>query len=411
MPREAGWVSWAALGAVGWALVYADRAVFGPLLRPIAREFDVGPAALGLISTAFFLAYTALQLPAGVASDRIQPRWLLAGSFFGFGASVLLSGLAPSYAALVALAFAAGLFQSVYYPAQYAITSRTVPAAARGTATAVINGGMGVGVALGFAIGAAPFFLEHWRVLLVLAGACTIAVGAVFLARTPDHGGAKSQGTASAGVRAGTIGGADRPAKPQAIPWSRDLFWLCTMNFGSLFGFFFFLAWFPYYLQTTARLSGAALAAASALAPLVSAPAGVLWTRAFGERRLTALRLLFPLAGLSLGAMPFIHVPALLWAAILVYGLTGKLPTDPLILNETARRLPADQLGAGFGVLNFAGMLASVAAPAVAGIMAEATGTLSGPFVLSAGLLAAALGATFALAEARPRTARTAARG
>lgn len=370
---------WALLGSLGWALVYADRAVFGPLLAPIGRAFHVGPAALGLLGTAFYLSYTVLQVPAGVLADRWRPSLTLPLSFLGFGLAVGLTAFAPSFGFLVGLTFAAGVFQSIYYPAQYAVTARTVPAEVRDRANAVINGGMGVGMAAGAAVGAIPLFERAWPELLMAAGALTVAVAAVLRLRTPVVQ------MASPGSRKGTV------------PFGRDLMLLSVVNFGSLFGFFFYLTWFPYYLETTAHITGGLLAALSALAPLVAAPAGVLWARVFGPRRLLGIRIFLPLAALSFVAIPMITAPALLFVPLVVYGLVGKLPTDPLILGEVAARLDRGALGAGFGVLNFAGMLASVVAPLISGILAERFHALGLAFDLSAALLLVSLLASFAL--------------
>lgn len=376
---------WALLGALGWTLVYADRAIFGPLLVPIGHTFAVGPAALGLLSAAFFASYTLLQIPVGVLADRKPPRVLLALSFVGFGGAVALSAAAPAFIILVATVFVSGAFQSVYYPAQYAATARTVPRHLRDRATAVVNGGMGIGVALGFGVGAAPFFLGHWQILLAIAGGVTMVAAVPFFLLAPKEP-------------------AQRAKRPGRIPLSRDLLLLCAANFGSLFGFFFFLTWFPYYLETTALVSGGLLVGLSAVAPLISAPAGVIWTRILGERRLLGVRIFLPAAALSLAVVPFIRSPLLLFVPLVAYGLVGKLPTDPLILGETASRLPAESLGAGFGILNFAGMLASIAAPAISGLLAERAHDLGAAFLLSAVLLVLSLVATLFLSRRDPHS-------
>lgn len=369
---------WGLLGALGWTLVYADRAVFGPLLLPIGRHFLVGPVALGALGSAFFLAYTLLQVPAGLIVDRCSPRLLLAGSFVGFGGAIALSGVAPSFGWLLSLLIVAGAAQAVYFPAQYAATARATSGQARDLTTAVANGGMGLGVAIGFGVAAWPAAIQNWPLLLVGAGLLTVAAGALFWRAAP--------------ARVPT----QRASSRQVVPWSRDLRLLCVVNFGSLFGFFFMLTWLPYYLETVSHLGGGALALTSAVSPLIAAPAGVLWVKLIKGRRLRAIRIFLPVAAASLVAVPLIASPVLLWLPLVMYGLTGKLASDPLILGEATRRLPEAGLGAGLGVLNFSGMLASVAAPLVAGVFAEG-GRLPLGFDLAALLLGVSLLASLGL--------------
>ncbi|MHB1981342.1 MAG: MFS transporter [Sulfobacillus sp.] len=369
---------WAVLGAVGWMLVYADRAVFGPLLVAIGHHFAVGPAELGLLGSAFFFAYTALQVPAGMVADHLSPRALLAGSFVGFGAAIALGGVVGSFVGLTMLLLLAGAAQAIYFPAQYAVTARGAQGQARDLTTAITNGGMGVGVAIGFGVAAWPQAGAHWQALLVVAGLLTMMASVLFWRAAPAR-----------------VPVAAHP-RSRRIPWSRDLWLLCLVNFGSLFGFFFMLTWLPYYLQTVSHLQGGALALTSALSPLIAAPAGVLWVRLVKDRRLLAIRLFLPLAGLSLLAVPLIGAPGLLLVPLIAYGLVGKLSTDPLILGEATRRLPVAGLGAGLGVLNFSGMLASVVAPAVAGLMAQG-GHLAWAFDLAALLLGLGLVASLGL--------------
>ncbi len=372
---------WAWLGALGWMLVYADRAVFGPLLLPIGQHFSVGPAELGLLGGAFFLAYTVLQVPAGLVADRLSPRALLAGSFLGFGAAVALGGVVGSFIGLILLLFAAGAAQAVYFPAQYAVTARGAQGQARDLTTAVTNGGMGVGVALGFGVAAWPQAASHWQALLAVAGLVTMLAAALFWRAAP--------------IRLA------KPAHvgPRPIPWSRDLWLLCLVNFGSLFGFFFMLTWLPYDLETIGRLHGGSLALVSALSPLIAAPAGVMWVKLVKDSRLLAIRAFLPLAAASLLAVPLIGASGLVLLPLIVYGLFGKLSTDPLILGEATRRLPVAALGAGLGVLNFSGMLASVVAPVAAGLLAQ-SGHLDWAFDLAALLLCLGLVASLRLRPA-----------
>ncbi len=60
--------------ASGYFLSYLFRtvnAVVGPIL---SRELELGPADLGMLTSAYFIAFGAVQLPLGLALDRFGPR-------------------------------------------------------------------------------------------------------------------------------------------------------------------------------------------------------------------------------------------------------------------------------------------------------------------------------------------------
>ena len=65
--------------AAGYFLSYLYRtanAVIGPVL---ARELNLGDNALGLLTSTYFLAFGAAQLPLGMLLDRFGPRRVEAG--------------------------------------------------------------------------------------------------------------------------------------------------------------------------------------------------------------------------------------------------------------------------------------------------------------------------------------------
>lgn len=380
-----GFLLWSFLGALGWVFLYADRAVFSPLLREFGRLFHVGPAALGLVSASFFLSYTLAQIPAGILADRVSPRLLLGVGYIGFGIVVAWTALAWDYAALLAFSSLAGLLQGIYYPVQFAVTARKTPPAKRPLANAVITAGMGAGIALGYMAGAVVG--GNWRQPLWLLGAATVLVGAILTAAAPR--------------------GADRTQQPkEPLPFSRDFVLLLLINFCSLYAFFFLLAWLPYYLQTGERLAGGPLALLSSWPTIVAVPATIAWSRSTAPGRLRRMRILMLAAATALAAIPLAHGPLLAGFALTLYGLTGKLVLDPLILSQVAESLPQATYGRAFGILNFAGMSASVLAPLITGLLIPGGG-IAIAFLVAAALLLCSLALSFGLSRPTPQAETT----
>src|SRR5438876_12406623 len=59
--------------AAGYYLSYFYRYVTAVLAQHVVQDFALAPGALGLLTTAYFLAFTAFQPPLGVLLDRFGP--------------------------------------------------------------------------------------------------------------------------------------------------------------------------------------------------------------------------------------------------------------------------------------------------------------------------------------------------
>ena len=64
---------------------YIDRASLSVAMPLIAKEFDIGPAAQGLLLSSFFWTYAFMQIPGGMLADRYGPRVVIAGATLGWG--------------------------------------------------------------------------------------------------------------------------------------------------------------------------------------------------------------------------------------------------------------------------------------------------------------------------------------
>ncbi len=108
--------------------------LLAPLFLFVRADYGVTYTQLGLAFTAFNVVSTALQTPAGFLVDRVSARLLLvAGLLVGAGAFTV-AALVDSYWVFVAMFALAGLGNTVYHPADYALLSRHVPAARTGRA-------------------------------------------------------------------------------------------------------------------------------------------------------------------------------------------------------------------------------------------------------------------------------------
>ncbi len=147
------------------------------ILPSVAHSLDTRVEAAGQLVTVFALTY-ALSSPILTSLTAAWPRRrLLMLSLFGFTLANLVAAAAPSYGwlavARVLLALAAGL----YVPNANAIASVLAPAAYRGRALAIVNGGITVAVALGVPAGAFVGGHLGWRATFI--GVAVLSTGAL----------------------------------------------------------------------------------------------------------------------------------------------------------------------------------------------------------------------------------------
>ena len=64
--------------AAGYFLSYFFRNVNAVIAKDLVREFGLAPSDLGLLTSAYFLAFGLAQLPVGVFLDRYGPRRVVA---------------------------------------------------------------------------------------------------------------------------------------------------------------------------------------------------------------------------------------------------------------------------------------------------------------------------------------------
>ena len=103
--------------------------LLAPLFLFVRADYAVSYTELGLAFTAFNVVSTALQTPAGFLVDRVSARLLLIAGLIIGALAFTIAALVHSFWVFVAMFALAGLGNTVYHPADYALLSRHVGAA------------------------------------------------------------------------------------------------------------------------------------------------------------------------------------------------------------------------------------------------------------------------------------------
>ncbi|HYZ26216.1 MAG TPA: MFS transporter [Geminicoccaceae bacterium] len=171
-----------ALIGSGHAVSHFYMLALPPLFPLLRDQLDVGYAALGLLVTVLNVATGAAQIPAGFLVDRFGARRLLLLGLGVMGTAMIALGFAPTYWLMLALVAVAGIGNSVFHPADYAILGASVERAWLGRAFSIHTFTGNVGFMLAPAGMIALTALLGWRAALSAAGVLAFAVLGAMLA-------------------------------------------------------------------------------------------------------------------------------------------------------------------------------------------------------------------------------------
>lgn len=344
-----------------------------PVFLLMAPHYGVGFTQLGLALTIFSLTTTLSQPPVGRMVDRIGAREILAGGLILGGLSFVMIGLAKSYVALLALMALAGLANSAYHPADYAILGRCVSPGNMGKAFSVHTFAGFLGGAVTPIVMTMAATLWSWQAGVVAAGIVGVLIGAFIplIPRMPVMAGAEEKGEAPVKVRVNAT-----------IVSLTIFFFLVSLSTSGIQSF-----------SVAALTTGWGISLADANTKLtiflVAMSAGVLAGGMLADRSAhheTIAAICFGFAGIAtlLMVVPFVNSHAL----SIVFGMAGFLvgvvmPSRDMMVHRAAT--PATT-GSVFGIVMTGLNAGGIVAPPMFGLLVDHN-VHAGIFVLSAGAM------------------------
>ncbi|WP_212882898.1 MFS transporter, partial [Tetragenococcus halophilus] len=184
----------------------------------------------------------------------------------------------------------------------------------------------------------------------------------------------------------------------------QDLLAAFILCFVSIYANFVIITWLPEFLISERGFAGSSVGFISSLVPWASIPGALIFARVndkIGKAK-PLVYTLVPIALLSVFAIAFVTNRSLLLTVLVIYGLTGKLALDPILITFVTKNAPRGALGTSLSAYNFIGMSGSILAPYITGALSDSLGSMQIGFYLASVLLIAGLVVFSFMAKDKP---------
>lgn len=159
-----------ALLSLGNLLNYLDRSIIFALFEPIKHDLHVTDTQLGWLGSVFAIVFALGSLVAGVLSDLLPRRLVIAFGVAAWSGFTALGGVARSYWQLFTSRAVVGVTQSSYLPASQALLADYFPDKGRAQAMGIFWSGLVLGGVLAVWLGGILASAFGWRSALLLVG-------------------------------------------------------------------------------------------------------------------------------------------------------------------------------------------------------------------------------------------------
>ncbi|WHX69049.1 MFS transporter [Peribacillus frigoritolerans] len=165
---------------VGYLVDYLDRMVMSVAVVYIKGEFNLDPAAVGVILSSFFISYAIMQIPGGWLTDKLGSRKVLIWSIIVWSVFTVFTGLAWSLTSLIVIRFLFGIGQGGYPSAAQKGIADYYPLKERPKASAFLMSSNYFGMALAPLLAAPMIVWLGWRNMFIVIGALGVILTIAF---------------------------------------------------------------------------------------------------------------------------------------------------------------------------------------------------------------------------------------
>jgi MFS family permease len=358
---------------IAFCISYIDRAAISLALGQIGKDFNLQAADLGIVISAFFLGYAAMQVPGGWLADRFGSKFVVIVTIAMWSLFTVMTGFAWSLLSLIAIRFIFGLAEGGFPSASIKGVAEFFDKESRPKMSALLTSSNYAGSMVAPLIMAPLIIWLGWRHAFTSIGVAGIVFALVYLLFVPRVVPGKRPA---------------KTAKPETSNWrelvgNQFLWQLLIVWFGLSCVNKGLDSWMPIYLLQVRELDLKAVGVLTpipfVLATVATAIGGWVMTTFFAEREKYLLIGSSALTGVFLYAMfKSQTITALIVFQALVYFFKSFVLAAVIAL--PTKVLKDDQIGTGVGMVNFGGQSAGFIAPMVMGFIVSWTGSFDAAF-------------------------------
>jgi len=411
--RRIQWMAVTFLTVAGF-VNYIDRSALSIANSSIREEMALTPTEMGLLLSAFSLAYAFSQLPVGALIDRLGNRLVLGAGICFWSVAQLMCGMVNSFSQFMLARTVLGIGESPLFPAGAKVVSEWFTVRERGGPTGMFIASSCIAPCLAPPLLTAIMLAFGWRWMFVFTGIAGLLVGIGWYACYRNRNESSLQ-QSDVQHLAQHEELEQSSAKMTWREWRR-LFahrttWGMLLGFaGVIYMVWLYLTWLPSYLEHDRGLSVAHAGWVVAI-PYVFGALGMISAGQIADylsrRNLPVITsrkwtVCIGLLGGALATVPAAYTPDLVWAMVLIsiamFFINLASAACWTMVSVIAPKRKVASVGS---IQNFGGYLGGSFAPIITGWVVQTTGTYEGALVAS-GVIAVLGALAYALLVKEP---------
>lgn len=397
---------------------YLDRSALSIANTSIQKDMMISPSQMGILLSAFSIAYAFAQLPMGMIIDRLGSKIALGASLLGWSVAQAAFGMVNSFAGFMGLRVLLGIGEAPMFPSAAKALSEWFDANERGTPTGVVWSSTCLGPCLAPPLLTLFMVNFGWRGMFIITGVIGVVLALCWLtfykSKARYLAELAAEGKPLPSGQQAPAAAAQAPKASYFAGWL-DLFkhrstWGAVLGFmGVIYMLWLHLTWLPGYFEREHGLDLYKTAWVVSLAYGFGAAGTIVAGRfcdVLVKRGMSVLasRKFSVITGLVLAALftlPLSFVTGLTGCVILLclalFSINMASATAWMIVNT----IVDSQRVASFGsIQNFGGYIAGSVAPIVTGFSIQYSGSFTTAFMISAVVALCSAVAYFLLLQA-----------